>query len=181
MEHRVTTFFLGMCLLASQWMTCESRNSVPENLDQSISELTKFYGEKGGDLHNGQPVFLLVLKDLKETEQKLLMSIIIETYSRIFTRMQNESKDEDVREKLDHVLDHLNKIRENYFPGKSAELKTYAEVLWAIKENDPMVQRKALFELKKVYREATQLRHGNNKDRRRRQTKNLKRQKSDRS
>ncbi|XP_055046578.1 interferon gamma 1 isoform X2 [Misgurnus anguillicaudatus] len=181
MEYRVTMLFLGMCLLASQWMTCESRNSVPENLDQSISELNKFYGEKAGELHNGQPVFLLVLKDLKETEQKLLMSIIIETYSRIFTRMHNESKDEDVRERLDHVLDHLNKIQENYFPGKSAELKTYAEVLWAIKENDPMVQRKALYELKKVYREATQLRHGNNKDRRRRQTKNLKRQKSDRS
>lgn len=69
----------------------------------------------------------------QESEQNLLMSIIMDTYSRIFTRMQNESLDESTKERLAHVQDHLKKLQENYFPGKSAELKTYAENLWAIK------------------------------------------------
>ncbi|XP_056604814.1 interferon gamma 1 [Triplophysa dalaica] len=180
MEFQLTPLFLGMCLLTCQWMMCET--SVSENLEESISELNKHYGEKAGELHNGHPVFLLILKELKvkfeETEQKLLMSIIIDTYSRIFTRMKNESQSEDVKDRLEHVLEHLRKLQENYFPGKSAELRTYAEDLWAIKENDPMVQRKALYEMKHVYRQATAMqRKDKNKDRRRRQAKNT-RQKS---
>lgn len=57
----------------------------------------------------------------------------MDTYSRIFTRMQNESLDTATKERLAHVQQHLKKLQENYFPGKSAELKTYAETLWAIK------------------------------------------------
>jgi len=47
-----------------------------------------------------------------------------------------------------------------------------------LQENDPVIQRKALFELKRVYREATQMRNLKNKDRRRRQAKSIRRQKS---
>lgn len=74
---------------------------------------------------------------LQETEQNLLMSIIMDTYNRIFTRMENDSKDEATKEKLEHVKDHLEELQKNYFPGKSAELKTYAETLWAIKVRQP--------------------------------------------
>lgn len=41
MELRLTAFLLGMCLLTCQWMMCET--SVSENLDESISELNKYY------------------------------------------------------------------------------------------------------------------------------------------
>lgn len=47
--------------------------------------------------------------------------------------MQNESLDEATKHRLAHVQDHLKNLQVNYFPGKSAELKTYAETLWAIK------------------------------------------------
>lgn len=69
----------------------------------------------------------------QESEQNLLMSIILDTYSKIFSRMQNESLDEATKHRLAHVQDHLKNLQVNYFPGKSAELKTYAETLWAIK------------------------------------------------
>ncbi|KAK7129947.1 hypothetical protein R3I93_019557 [Phoxinus phoxinus] len=159
------------------WMTY-AEASVPENLDKSIDELKAYYIKDDFETHNAHPVFLRILKDLKESEQNLLMSIIMDTYTRIFTRMQNESLDVATKDRLAHVQEHLKKLQENYFPGKSAELKTYAETLWAIKENDPIIQRKALFELKRVYREATQMRNLKNKDRRRRQAKSIRKQKS---
>lgn len=57
----------------------------------------------------------------------------MDTYSRIFIRMEKDSQDKATKERLAHVQEHLKKLQENYFPGKSAELKTYAETLWAIK------------------------------------------------
>lgn len=47
--------------------------------------------------------------------------------------MQNDSLDEATKERLAHVQEHLKKLQESYFPGKSADLRTYAETLWAIK------------------------------------------------
>ncbi|XP_056100404.1 interferon gamma 1 isoform X2 [Rhinichthys klamathensis goyatoka] len=175
--QHMMAFVWGVCLMTLGWMTY-AEASVPENLDKNIDELKAYYIKDDREIHNAHPVFLRVLKDLKESEQNLLMSIIMDTYSRIFTRMQNESLDEATKDRLAHVQEHLKKMQENYFPGKSAELKTYAETLWAIKENDPIIQRKALFELKRVYREATQMRNLKNKDRRRRQAKSIRRQKS---
>ncbi|XP_052410849.1 interferon gamma 1 [Carassius gibelio] len=172
-QHMMAIFW-GVCLLILRQMTY-GEASVPENLDKSIDELKVHYIKDDSELHNAHPVFLRFLKDIKvtleEPEQNLLMSIIMDTYSRIFTRMQKDSKDKPTKERLAHVQEHLKKLQENYFPGKSAELKTYAETLWSIKEDDPVVQHKALFELKRVYREATQLRNLKNKERRRRQTK----------
>ncbi|XP_051547461.1 interferon gamma 1-like isoform X1 [Myxocyprinus asiaticus] len=180
-EQQVMAFVWGVCLLTSGWMTF-AEASVPENLNKSIDELKTYYIKDDRELHNANPIFLRALKDIKvnleQSEQKLLMSIIMDTYSRIFIRMQNESQDKSMKERLEHVQEHLKNLQDNYFPGKSAELKTYAETFWAIKENDPIVQHKALFELKRVYREATQLRNMNNKDRRRRQAKSIRRQKS---
>ncbi|XP_048012063.1 interferon gamma 1 isoform X2 [Megalobrama amblycephala] len=171
-QHMMALFW-GVCLMTLGWMTY-AEASVPENLEKSIDELKAYYIRNDPELYNAHPVFLRVLNNLKnkfeESEQNLLMSIIMDTYSRIFTRMQNESLDEATKDRLAHVQQHLKKLQENYFPGKSAELKTYAETLWAIKEDDPIVQSKALFEFKRVYREATQLK---NKDRRRRQAKSI--------
>uniref|UniRef100_A0A671QRT2 Interferon gamma 1 n=1 Tax=Sinocyclocheilus anshuiensis TaxID=1608454 RepID=A0A671QRT2_9TELE len=172
--QHMMAFFWGVCLLTLGWMTY-GEASIPENLDKSIDELKVYYIKDDRELHNAHPVFLRFLKDIKvnleEPEQNLLMSIIMDTYSRIFTRMEKDSQDEATKERLAHVQEHLKKLQENYFPGKSAELKTYAGTLWAIKEDDPVVQRKALFELKRIYREATQLRNLKNKERRRRQAK----------
>ncbi|XP_058629685.1 interferon gamma 1 isoform X2 [Onychostoma macrolepis] len=168
--QHMMAFFWGVCLLTSGWMTY-GEATVPENLDKSIDELKVYYIIDDRELHNAHPIFLRVLKDIKEPEQNLLMSIIMDTYSRIFIRMEKDSQDEATKERLEHVQEHLKKLQENYFPGKSAELKKFAETLWAIKEDDPVVQRKALFELKRVYREATQLRNLKNKERRRRQAK----------
>ncbi len=78
-------------------------------------------------------VIICVVFLLQEPEQNLLMSIVMDTYSRIFIRMEKDSQDEATKERLAHVQEHLKKLQENYFPGKSAELKTFAETLWAIK------------------------------------------------
>ncbi|TRY58128.1 hypothetical protein DNTS_009805 [Danionella cerebrum] len=171
-------FFWAVCFLTMGWAIL-GEASVPDNLDKSIDELKKHFIKDDHKLHDSHPIFLRILKDLKvnleESEQSLLMSIIMDTYSRILTQMQNDSLDEGTKMRLVQVQEHLKKLQESYFPGKSAELKRYAEMLWAVKENNPLVQSKALFELKRVFGDALLLKNQKNKERKRRQAKNSRR------
>ncbi|XP_076860618.1 interferon gamma isoform X2 [Brachyhypopomus gauderio] len=168
---------LGICILAFDWMA-NSEAYLPENTKRYINKLNDHYTSEDERLYDGHPIFRKKLeyltKNAERGEQKLLMTIILDAYNRIFTRMQNETQDESVRRDLKNVMENLNKLKEHYFSNKN-DLKKYASEVLALKESDPLVQRKALFELETVYSAAAKLIQN---QRRRRQAKRAQRPRS---
>ncbi|XP_062865286.1 interferon gamma 1 [Trichomycterus rosablanca] len=154
------TLYLGICLLVFGW-TANSEASLPKNFEKSINELNGHYQSKNTDKLFTGPIFVGKLRNLhekfEEGEQKLLMTIILDAYDRIFARMENETQDDKVKMNLREVTDQLNKLKEHYFSGKHSDLKSYVNDLLALKESDPLIQRKALFELKSVYKTAAKM------------------------
>lgn len=69
----------------------------------------------------------------QESEQKLLMTIILDVYNRIFTRMENETEDEKVKHDLLEVKQQMNKLKEHYFSKKHEDFKKYITELLALK------------------------------------------------
>ncbi|XP_036433443.1 interferon gamma 1 [Colossoma macropomum] len=152
---------LEICLLTFGLMA-SSEASIPANARHYIEQLNKYYVSKqktteGTELFDGNPLFWGRLDGFEKPEQKLLMTIILDAYNRILTQMQNETEDADVQNKLIKVKEYLNKLKLHYFSDKHNKLKTQASEVMAINETDPLVQRKALFELIKVYNEAAKL------------------------
>ncbi|TSK13260.1 Interferon gamma [Bagarius yarrelli] len=142
-------------------MAC-SEAFLPENIKKSIEHLNNHYVRKNPSpdkLYDGHSLFLDKLKDKKfeEGEQKLLMTIILDVYSRIFIQMENEAQDEKVKNDLHEVKEQMDKLKEHYFSGKHADIKMYVTELLALRENDPRIQSKAILELKTVYNKAANL------------------------
>ncbi|XP_072530068.1 interferon gamma 1 isoform X2 [Salminus brasiliensis] len=172
----------GICLLTFGWVA-NSEAYVPENARKYITQLNAFYANKTApdeDLFNGKPLFWRRLDGFEKAEQKLMMTIILDTYNRILTQMQNETEDANVQHSLIKVKEYLNKLKIHYFSEKHNDLKKHANEVMALKETDPMVQRKALFELMTVYNEASKLGDASpvHNHRRRRQAKGAKKHRS---
>ncbi|XP_060759644.1 interferon gamma 1 [Neoarius graeffei] len=163
-------------------MMAYSEANLPENIKKSIEHLQNHYVQKNYNpekLYNGRSLFLDKLKDktFEEGEQKLLMTIILDAYNKIFTRMENETQDEKVKHDLHEVKEQVNKLKEHYFSGKHATIKKYVTELVELKESDPTIQSKAIIELRTIYNQATNL--GNlsaENHRRRRQARGSKKQ-----
>ncbi|KAK3518114.1 hypothetical protein QTP70_033211 [Hemibagrus guttatus] len=152
------TLSWGICFVFFGMMVY-SEAFLPENIKDSIDHLNTHYVRKNpnpGKLYDGHSLFLDKLKDksFEEGEQKLLMIIILDAYNRIFTRMENETQDEKLKHDLHEVKEEMNKLKAHYFSGKHANIKKYVTELLALKENDPRIQSKAIFELKTVYNKA---------------------------
>ncbi|XP_026779391.1 interferon gamma 1 isoform X2 [Pangasianodon hypophthalmus] len=175
------TLFWRICIVFFGMMAY-SEAFLPENIKESIDHLNNHYNPNPAKLYDGHSLFLDKLKDNKkfeESEQKLLMTITLDAYNRIFTWMENEAQDEKVKHDLHEVKEQMNKLTEHYFSSKHADLKKYVTELLAIKENDPLTQSKAIFELKSVYNKAANLgTHSADNHRRRRQAKGSKKQKN---
>ncbi|XP_037398202.1 interferon gamma 1 isoform X1 [Pygocentrus nattereri] len=150
---------LEICLLSFGLMA-SSEASIPPNARLHIEQLNNYYQKttEGADLFDGKPLFWGRLDGFEKPEQKLLMTIILDAYNRILTQMQNETEDAEVQNKLIKVKVYLDRLKLHYFSDKHNKLKTQASEVMALKETDPLVQRKALFELIKVYHEADNLR-----------------------
>ncbi|XP_030624199.1 interferon gamma [Chanos chanos] len=148
-QQRDLALFLGVCLLTFGSALSFS-SSIPKNLEEKIEKL-------------------------KENDQKFLMNIILDVYERIFGNMQSQSLNENGD--LEYVKRKVTELQKAYFKDKVEDLRTYVEELLAIKVDDIAVQRKALFELKSIYRNASELgknhptRPNQGKSRRRRGTK----------
>ncbi|KAF4079720.1 hypothetical protein AMELA_G00181510 [Ameiurus melas] len=172
------TLFWRICFVFFGMMAY-SEAFLPKNIKESIDHLNNHYVRKNpnpGKLYDGHSLFLDKLKDdnFEEGEQKLLMTIILDAYNKIFTKMENETQDETLKNDLHKVKEQMNKLKEHYF-YKNADIKKYVTELLALKENDPRIQSKAIFELKIVYNKAAKL--GSN-PRSRRQAKSSKKQHS---
>lgn len=61
------------------------------------------------------------------------MTIILDAYSKIFTRMENDTQDEKVKHDLHKVKQQMNKLKEHYFSNKHADIKNYVTELLALK------------------------------------------------
>ncbi|KAG9280319.1 interferon gamma 1 [Astyanax mexicanus] len=172
----------GICFLFFGWMAnCE--DSVPVKAKDYINQLNDYYAKKnpvsGNELFNGKPLFWKKLDGFEKAEQKLMMTIILDTYNRILSHMQNETEDENVQKSFIEVKKYLNNLKIHYFPEKHKDLKKHVNEVMALKETDPVVQRKALLELMTVYNEASKLKDPPvHTHRRRRQAKGARKQRS---
>ncbi|NP_001187263.1 interferon gamma 1 isoform 2 precursor [Ictalurus punctatus] len=174
------TLFWRICFVFFGMMAY-SEAFLPKNIKESIDHLNNHYNPNPGKLYDGHSLFLdkLTKQKFEESEQKLLMTIILDAYNKIFTKMENETQDETLKNHLHEVKDQMNKLKEHYFSGKHADIKKYVTELLDLKENDPRIQSKAIFELKAVYNKATNLgRMSAENPRRRRQAKSSKKQHS---
>ncbi|KAF7693951.1 interferon gamma 1 isoform X1 [Silurus meridionalis] len=173
---RICIVFFGMIAYSVAFL--------PKNIKESIDHLNNHYVRKNpnpGKLYDGHSLFLDKLKDktFEEGEQKLLMTIILDAYHRILAKMENETLDENLKHDLHEVKEQMSKLKEHYFSGKHADIKKYVTELLALKENDPRVQSKAIFELKTIYNRAAHLGSQSAENhRRRRQAKGSKKQRS---
>lgn len=70
---------------------------------------------------------------MQEGEQKFLMTLILDVYDRIFGTMENETHSDKVKMNLRDVKDQLNKLKEHYYSGKHADLKSYVNNLLSLK------------------------------------------------
>ncbi|XP_027007471.2 interferon gamma 1 isoform X2 [Tachysurus fulvidraco] len=161
-------------------MVC-SEAFLPENIKESFEHLNNHYNPNPDKLYDGHSLFLDKMKDkgFEEGEQKILMIFILDVYNKIFNQMENETQDENLKHDLHEVKEEINKLRKGYFSDKHDNIKKYLTELLALKENDPRIQSKAIFELKTVYNKASILGTSSaNNRRRRRHAKHSKRQRS---
>ncbi|KAI4876061.1 hypothetical protein NFI96_030110 [Prochilodus magdalenae] len=164
----------GLMASSSAFLPLKARKSIEELNDYYVSNKTK---EKP-ELSDGRPLFWGRLEGFEKPEQKLLMTIILDAYDRILTRMENETEDSNVKQNLNNMKGYLSTLKLHYFSDKHNKLKIQASEVLALKETDPLVQKKALFELIKVYNEASRLGDSAQNHRSRRQAKGSKKHRS---
>ncbi|XP_066525725.1 interferon gamma 1 [Hoplias malabaricus] len=178
MKKSIMNLLLGICFLLFKW-TSASEAHIPLNTKKTIEQLNDYYKTRDSKIFVGKPLFWGKLDGFEKPEQKLLMTIILDAYNRILSQMQNETQDESVQNNLIEVKEELSKLKLHYFSEKYTDFKKQASEVMALKETDPIVQQKALFELIKVYNEASNLGHTSvQSQRRRRQAKGSRNKKS---
>ncbi|KAL4593318.1 interferon gamma-like isoform X1, partial [Arapaima gigas] len=106
------------------------------------------------------PVFLKNLQDLEsnfeDREQRVLLREVLTVYLDILAHMTHDVKDKNLRHSLNRTRERVAELRQHYFQSKGL-LKTHLKELWDIKTGDPLVQRKAIRELKTVFHKASVL------------------------
>ncbi|KAG7456109.1 hypothetical protein MATL_G00248310 [Megalops atlanticus] len=164
--------FCGVCFVSFGW--ANSSDYVPKNMAENIKKLSDHFIKNPKALY-GKPVFpVKMLTDLdsklEESEQKLLMSEILDVYLSLLSKLMNHTEDEDIKSSIDEVRLKVQDLRNKHFQHHEHALKRHLQDLWAVKTNDLTVQKKALYELKDVYEKAARLgnRIWEKKDRRRR-------------
>ncbi|XP_070997284.1 interferon gamma 1-like [Oncorhynchus clarkii lewisi] len=149
-----------MCFCLMGWMTLGWSNAAQFtsiNMKRNIDKLKVHYKISKDQLFNGNPVFP---KDtFEDSEQRVLMSVVLDVYLSIFSQMLNQTGDQEVRERLDQVKGKVHETQKHYFLGRIPELRTHLQNLWAIKTSDTTVQGKALSEFITIYEKASKLAH----------------------
>uniref|UniRef100_A0A8C8FIQ0 Interferon gamma n=1 Tax=Oncorhynchus tshawytscha TaxID=74940 RepID=A0A8C8FIQ0_ONCTS len=147
-----------MCFCLMGWMTLGWSNAAQYtsiNMKSNIDKLKVHYKISKDQLFNGNPVFP---KDtFEDSEQRVLMSVVLDVYLSIFSQMLNQTEDQEVRERLDQVKGKVQETQKHYFLGRIPELRTHLQNLWAI--SDTTVQGKALSEFITIYEKASKLAH----------------------
>ncbi|XP_015208415.1 interferon gamma 1 [Lepisosteus oculatus] len=171
--------FCGLCAICFGNGNCN--DLVPEDVKEDIRVLATHFDISRPDLLEGGALFIKALNSFEqqESEEKLLLNEILNLYIKIFDNMNNVEEDKTLAERIHHIKIRLSHLKNATFQETSTNLKQQLELLWNIKVNDPVVQRKAVFELNQVLQKAEnvgrKMHEKKEKQRRRRQAKLLRR------
>uniref|UniRef100_W5NH24 Interferon gamma-like n=1 Tax=Lepisosteus oculatus TaxID=7918 RepID=W5NH24_LEPOC len=172
--------FCGLCAICFGNGNCN--DLVPEDVKEDIRVLATHFVKKSSVENLCWNMFILFLIDItenQESEEKLLLNEILNLYIKIFDNMNNVEEDKTLAERIHHIKIRLSHLKNATFQETSTNLKQQLELLWNIKVNDPVVQRKAVFELNQVLQKAEnvgrKMHEKKEKQRRRRQAKLLRR------
>lgn len=80
------------------------------------------------------------------------MAVILDTYDRILSRMENETQDDKVKQDLHEVKEQMKKLKEHYFLGKLDDIKNFVIQLLALKVSMSLVIRNSIHILEKPYK-----------------------------
>ncbi|XP_041109961.1 interferon gamma 1 [Polyodon spathula] len=145
-----------------------SSEVISDYVKKGILQLEEHYKTNDPALAGGGPLFLNVLKyvDKQEGGDKILLSEIVNVYIDILKNMKDTTEDQLSKNSIQHIYSEMERLRAKFESGMSTlkELKK----LWEIKKNDPIVQRKAMLELKQVLEKAMRIKIKNVQKRRRR-------------
>uniref|UniRef100_A0AAY4EKS5 Interferon gamma n=1 Tax=Denticeps clupeoides TaxID=299321 RepID=A0AAY4EKS5_9TELE len=160
----IQALLCGMLWLTQQ--TTGSPDLIPENLDKSVQNVNSYLRTINDvSKYSGGPVFLSMLKDyevkfevrLHQNSLRILMGEMLNVYLQILSNMLNKTQEQRVKEDLLYLKSKLEELKREFFKTNTAKLKQSLEELEAIKTSNELVQRKAIFELKKVFREAASI------------------------
>ncbi|KAM8909417.1 interferon gamma [Spinachia spinachia] len=175
---------LSLCLFMSQIQGAY----IPSQMNKTIQNLLGHYNISQREILNGKPVFS---KDPAAGEmgaKRVLMSGVLETYEKLLVQMLKQlptptpqaaesnklpasvAPGDDVRMELNYILKKVLELRKHRY-HKQEQLLLQLRALRHIEMDNRIVRGKALWELPRLYEEASSL--GERSRRRRRQTKRL--------
>ncbi|XP_066579980.1 interferon gamma 1 [Amia ocellicauda] len=149
--QRSLLLFIGICLIT--FGRVYTIDLMSDEMKEDIKWLGDYFQSNNPRLVEGGAIFTNVLKtfEKQESEEKLLLNEILNLYIDIFNNMDNPPENPKLRQSIDHIKIRLGDLKKNAFlDNASLNLKNKLQELWEIKVNDPVVQRKAVFELKPV-------------------------------
>uniref|UniRef100_A0A3B5B7W8 Interferon gamma 1 n=1 Tax=Stegastes partitus TaxID=144197 RepID=A0A3B5B7W8_9TELE len=182
-----------MALCLSLWLLiCQVRGFyVPEKMNKTIQNLLHHYNSTIRDKFTGKPIFSRDLLHAKREVKTVFMGVVLNTYEKLLGHMLKQlptaappSADSttagagsaaglqpDAKANLTYILDQIHVLKEKRFHEETKFLKQLHD-LKPIEVDDSLVQAKALWELPRLFQEASEVADSNRqRRRRRRQTK----------
>ncbi|MGH0137566.1 UNVERIFIED_CONTAM: hypothetical protein FKN15_002472 [Acipenser sinensis] len=132
--------------------------SGADTLKEELKKLWEIKKTNDPILAGGGPLFLNVLKyfDKQESGDKILLNEIVNVYIDILKNMKDTTEDQRSKNSTQHVYREMEKLKARLASGADT-LKEELKKLWEIKTSDPIVQRKAILELKQVLEKAMRI------------------------
>ncbi|XP_033881006.1 interferon gamma 1-like [Acipenser ruthenus] len=133
-----------------------SSEVISDYVKNDILQLEEHYKTNDPILAGGGPLFLNFLKyfDKQESGDKILLNEIVNVYIDILKNMKDTTEDQRSKNSIQHVYREMERLR---FASGTGTLKEELKKLWEIKKSDPIVQRKAMLELKQVLEKAMRI------------------------
>ncbi|XP_062338664.1 interferon gamma 1 [Osmerus eperlanus] len=137
---------------------------MSDAMDSNIQKLIKQHKLQENKRSWGSPVFPaeLLNSKLEDSEKAVLMGLALEVYEKILGQMagqeggqQGEGGQEGDQTRA-QILKRIKEIQKHYFP-RHEDVGKVVKKLWNIKTDDVQVQSNSLWELKRVYEEASRL------------------------
>nr|ATW72330.1 interferon gamma [Plecoglossus altivelis] len=149
------------------WMGTDRVDSA-NAMDNNIQKLIKQHKLQANKRSWGSPVFPAELfnSKLEDSEKAVLMGLALEVYVKMLGQMAGQEagqqeagqQGQEGDQTLAEVLMRLKEIQKHYFP-RHGDVGKVVEKLLSIKTDDVQVQNNSLWELKRVYEEASRLGH----------------------
>nr|QEL53695.1 interferon gamma [Trachinotus ovatus] len=182
------------------WLTvCQARGfTLPAKMNKTISNLLQHYNISSKLRYSGKPVFSRELLTGKLETKKLILGGVLEAYEKLLDQMLKELPSpgtqtataapipadkaglevgEDVRTQLTYILEKVQDLRKHHYQEQDNILQKL-HALKHIQMDNLVVQNKALFELPRLYSEASSLLGEMKKQMRRRRRRQARRAKT---